>query len=213
MSMEAVMTSEVVAAPPLLLDEALPEFQFNRLEAIAVAADPAAVFAAARDLDLLSVHSPLFDMVIRARGLADRMLRRTPPRLPSLRVADLFAAGGTAEQPWIGLGETPGREVAVGAVGKVWKPSIEWRPVAPEHFRSFAEPGWAKIAAAFVVHPYGEHRTLLTYEARTAGTDPEAAARFARYWTLVSPGAGLVLRETLRAVRDKAEGRPHRGPR
>ena len=206
------MTSEVVAAP-LLLDEALPEFRFNRLEAIVVAADPGAVFAAARDLDLLSIHSPLFDMVVRARGLADRALRRAPARLPSMRVADLFEAGGKAGQPWIGLGETPGRELVIGAVGKVWKPSIEWVPVAPEDFTTFIEPGWAKIAAAFVVHPYGEHRALLTYEARTAGTDPEAAARFARYWNLVSPGAGLVLRETLRAVRAAAEGRARPKPR
>lgn len=201
------MTSEVVAAPPLLLDEALPQFQFNRLEVIAVAADPGSVFAAARDLDLLSVHSPLFDMISRARGLADRVLHRTPPPLPSMRVADLFDTGGRPGQQWTGLGETPGRELAMGAVGKVWKPSIEWLPVSREDFTSFAEPGWAKIAAAFVVHPYGERRALLTYEARAAGTDPEAAARFARYWALVSPGAGLVLRETLRAVRATAEAR------
>lgn len=202
------MTTEAVAAPPLLLDQVLPTFQFTGLETTAVAAGPAAVYAAARELDLLSIHSPLFDMVIRARGLVDRVLHRAPARLPSIRVADLFDNPATARQPWIGLGDTPGRELVMGAIGRIWKPSIEWLPVAPEEFTPFSEPGWAKIAAAFVVHPYGEHRALVTYEARTAGTDPDAAARFARYWALVSPGAGLVLRQTLRAVRASAEGRP-----
>jgi hypothetical protein len=206
--MEVAMTTEAVGASPLLLDAVLPRFQFTRLETIMVAADRAAVYAAARDLDLLSIHSPLFDMVVQARGLVDRMLRRTPPRLPSVRVADLFDAPPTTEQPWIGLGAAPGRELVIGAVGRVRRPSMEWLPVTPAQFTPFAEPGWAKIAAAFVVHPYGEHRTLVTYEARTAGTDPDAAARFAHHQALVSPGAGLVLRQTLRAVRTAAEGRP-----
>lgn len=207
------MTAQSVATPPLLLDEVLPRFQFTRLETIAVAADAPAVFSAARELDLNSIHSPLFDMVVQARGLAGRMLHRAPPRLPSLRVGDLFDAPAEVGRPWVGLAEAPGRELVFGAVGKVWKPVIEWLPVTREQFTPFDEPRWAKIASALVVHPYGRRRSLLTYEARTMGTDPDAAARFARYWALVSPGVGLVLRETLRTVRTAAEGHPRPGAR
>jgi hypothetical protein len=201
------MTTSAIAAGPLLLDSMLPEFRFTRLESVAVAADLGAVYGAARELDLLSVHSPLFDALMWARGLADRARHRMPLPPPTMRVADLFDSAAKDEQPWVGLGEDPGRELAVGAIGKVWKPTIEWLSVTPGDFPAFAEPGWAKIAAAFVVHPYGEHRSLLTYEARTACTDAETTERFARYWALASAGAGLVLRETLRTVRTAAESR------
>ncbi len=56
-----------------------------------------------------------------------------------------------------------------------------------------------------VVHPYGAGRSLLTYEARTACTDRAATKRFARYWTLVSPGVGIVMRAALQAIKTAAE--------
>jgi hypothetical protein len=198
-------------ARPLLLDSALPDFRFTRLECTALAAGPSRTYRAARDLDLLTVHSPLFDLVTRARGLPDR-LRGTPAHPPaSLRLADLFDTvtedrqAAEAEQPWVGLGEDPGRELVFGAVGKPWQPSIQWRHVDPGDFPEFGEPGWAKIAAALVVHPYGTRRSLLTYEARTGCTDQMAAKRFARYWTLVSPGVGIVMRAALQAIKTAAE--------
>lgn len=195
------------AGGPLLLDGVLPAFRFSRLECVAIAAAPSVAYEAARGLDLLTIHSPLLDAAMRVRGLPDRLRRRPMTIPPSMRVADLFDTGGEAweGQPWVALGERPGRELVFGAVGKPWQPSIEWRRVEPEHFTSFDEAGWAKMAAAFVVHPYGAQRSLLTYEARTACTDPESTARFARYWMLVSAGVGVVLRGTLRAVKTAAE--------
>ncbi|WP_329317012.1 hypothetical protein [Streptomyces sp. NBC_01262] len=190
---------------PLLLDGVLPDFRFTRLETTAVAAPPGVVFDAARDLDLLSVHSPLFDAVTWVRAMPDKVLGRTPPPLPSIRVADLFDLAYKGEQPWLPLGEVPGRELVFGAVGKVWRPSIEWRWITAENFTAFDDPGWAKMAASLVVHPYGERRSLLTYEARTACTDPNSTAHFLRYWTLVSRGVGIVLRAALKAVREAAE--------
>ncbi|MGW5782313.1 hypothetical protein [Streptomyces sp. NPDC003863] len=196
---------------PLLLDAALPEFRFSRVECAVITAAPDVVYRAARDLDMLSIHSPLFDAVMWARGVPDRVRRRPVAAPPSMRVSDLFetaAAGDRADlaaQPWVALGERAGREIVFGAVGKVWKPTIEWRRVEPGDYLSFEEPGWAKMAAAFVVHPYGVRRSLLTYEARTACTDPVSTTRFGRYWTLVSPGVGIVLRGALRAIEAAAE--------
>lgn len=205
------MNADLSVAEPLLLDAVLPDFRFSRLECTVIAAVPDVVYGAARDLDMLAIHSPLFDAVMWARGVPDRMRRRPVVTPPSMRVSDLFdtAAGGDQEdaeaQPWIPLGERAGREIVFGAVGKVWKPAIEWRRVEPGDFTGFDEPGWAKMAAAFVVHPYGEQGSLLTYEARTACTDPASTARFGRYWTLVSPGVGIVLRGALRAIEAAAE--------
>ncbi|MFC8272474.1 hypothetical protein ACFUJR_08020 [Streptomyces sp. NPDC057271] len=198
-------------AESLLLDAALPEFRFSRLECSVIGAPPDVVYGAARDLDMLSIHSPLFDAVTWARGVPDRLRRRPAVTPPSMRVSDLFETPTGDDrrdpeaQPWVALGERAGREIVFGAVGKVWKPTIEWRRVEPGEFAGFEEPGWAKMAAAFVVHPYGAERSLLTYEARTACTDPVSTRRFGRYWTLVSPGVGIVLRAALRTIEAASE--------
>ncbi|MFE5592873.1 hypothetical protein [Streptomyces sp. NPDC056549] len=161
---------------PLLLDVALPHFRFSRLECAVIAAAPEVVYRATRDLDMLSIHSPLFGAVMWVRVVPDRMPRRPVATPPSMRVSHLFesAVAGDREdlaQPWVAQGERAGREIEFGAVGKVWKPTVEWRRVEPGDYPSFAEPGWAKMAAAFVVHPYGARRSLLTYEARSAAGD------------------------------------------
>ncbi|MFE9773448.1 hypothetical protein ACFYOV_17540 [Streptomyces sp. NPDC005931] len=190
----------------LRLDGLLPDFRFTRLACTAVAAAAPDVYRAARDLDLLTIHSPLFDLITWARGVPDRLRGSPTEAPPSLRLADLFdAATHDRNQPWVGLAEDQGREIAFGAVGKAWQTSIDWRRVEPADFPAFAEPGWAKIAAALVVHPYGSHRSLLSYEARTACTDDLSLKRFGRYWTLVSPGVGVVMRAALRAIRAAAE--------
>jgi hypothetical protein len=200
------MNDPTGADTPLLLDRVLDDFQFTRLESVVVDGDPRTVYEVARGIDLMDIHSPLFDMVTRARGIADRVRHRTHPEPASMRVADLFDADAApSDQPWVGLAEDPGREMVFGAIGKVWKPSVEWRPVQAQDFPGFDEPGWAKIAANLVVHAYGTHRSLLSYEARTACTDTETTRKFARYWTVVSPGAGLVLRTALRAIKATAE--------
>ncbi|GAY13516.1 hypothetical protein [Mycobacterium sp. shizuoka-1] len=103
------------------------------------------------------------------------------------------------------LGERDGAEIAFGAVGRFWQPVIEWRSVDPTTFRGFDEPGWGKIAANFSVRPYGPGATLLSYECRTATTDPRSRRRFARYWWLIRPFVAHILRATLRQIKANAE--------
>lgn len=99
-------------------------------------------------------------------------------------------------------------ELVFGAIGKVWQPDIEWKPVPAADFANFAEPGFAKIAAGFSIRNYGESRSLLSYEARTAGTDEESRRRFRRYWWLARRFVGVVMRAALRTARDLAEPSP-----
>jgi hypothetical protein len=83
-------------------------------------------------------------------------------------------------------------------------------PGTPEGFAAFDEPGWGKIAANLSVRPYGNGRSLLSYEARTAMTDEESRKRFGRYWTVVSPFVGVIMQATLRTVRADAESERRR---
>jgi hypothetical protein len=43
------------------------------------------------------------------------------------------------------LGERPGDEIALGLVGKFWRPVIVYAKVSAETFRDFAEPGASRL--------------------------------------------------------------------
>ena len=162
----------------------MPAFDVVIAEHAIVDADPSTTFDAARTLDLLTVRTPLLAASIWIRALPARWVGRAAPPLPQLVVA----TGGPPG--WLVLGERPGREIAFGAVGKFWRPVIEWRDVPPSELGGFAEPGWGKTAANFSVIPYGESSTFLTFECRTATTNPESRRRFLRYWRFIRPFVG-----------------------
>ncbi len=196
----------------LLLDSVLPEYDETIVEHVIVDAPLDTVYPAVRTMNLLDVHSPLMDAAMFLRGLPERVgrwVRRDPsPEMPSaVTVGRLF--DGEREESflsgWVPLGEHAPYEIVFGAAGKVWQPEIDWRQVPPEDFAGFDEPGFAKIAANFSLREYGETRTLLTYEARTATTDPASQQRFRRYWWLVHVFVGVVMRAALRTAKDIAE--------
>ncbi|MFI5589515.1 nitroreductase/quinone reductase family protein [Amycolatopsis sp. NPDC051758] len=200
----------------LLIDRFLPRFDVTLIEHVVADADIAETWRALRDLDVLRVHSPLMDAAMRARGVPEALARRFRGAAPAEPPAELKLFGGKVALPgWLPLGETPGREVVLGAVGRFWQPDIQWYDVGamtPAEFTAFAEPGWGRIAAGFSLRPYGPARTLVTYEARTATADPASARRFARYWWLVRPFVRVVMQAALRTIRQDAEalddGRP-----
>ena len=185
----------------MLIDTAMPVFDVVLAEHVLVQADPATTYQAVRSLDFLTVRTPLVSTAMWLRGLPARLSGK-----PAEPPAKLVLADGDPLPGWLVLGETPGRELAFGAVGRFWQPDIEWRDVPREEFAGFAEPGWGKIAADFAVLPYRAGATLLTYECRTATTDPESRRRFQRYWWLVRPFVAHIMRATLRTVQANAEG-------
>lgn len=196
----------------MLIDRYLPSFQATEIEHLVVNADIGTTWAALVDLDLLDVHSPLLDTAFFVRGLPAKVMtrlgRRPEPGDAGPAELRLWGIDEHGVEGWLSLGERPGREVAFGAVGRFWKPTIEWYAVGtmtPEQFAAFEEPGWGKIAANFSLRQYGEERTLVSYEARTVTTDRDSAQRFARYWALIRPFVGHVERAALATVRRDAE--------
>ena len=199
------------SAPPaeLLIDRYLPHYDVGLIEHTLAEADLATTWQALYELDLARVHTPLMDAATSVRTLPTRVAARfgrdatpeTPARLP-------LGGGGPPMQGWLSLGEVTEREIALGAVGRFWRPDIQWYDVTamtPEAFAGFSEPGWGRIAANFTVLPYTPSRTLLTYEVRTATADPDAARRFARYWTVIRPFVGHIMRAALATVRADAQ--------
>jgi hypothetical protein len=186
----------------VLLDEVMPTFDVSEAAHTVVPADMHDTFTRARNLDFLRVRTPLLVAAMWVRGLPARLAHRADDVPPTLVLSDESMPG------WVLLGERPDDEIAFGAVGVFWHPQIEWHDVARDDFADFAEPGYGKIACNFSVRPYGAHATLLSYECRTATTDSESRRAFARYWKVVRPFVGHVMRATVATIRADAELRP-----
>jgi hypothetical protein len=195
------MTTQDVRSGPLL-DDTLAAFDVVISESVVVDAPLDATYAAARELDFLRVRTPLAVAAMWVRGLPERFGRdgeraKPPPRL--------VLAEGDELPGWHVLAEAPGRELVFGAVGRFWKSRIEWHDVPVGEFPTFSEPGFGKIACSLRVGPCGD-QTLLTYECRTTTTSADARAAVARYWWLVRPFVGHIMRATLATIRRDAEG-------
>jgi len=199
-----LVTSNIPDPAPLnLLDVHLPSYDVVLTEHLVINADTTSTFAAAKNFDFMTTKSPLVTMLMTARSVPSRLQRR-----PVVTPQSLMLAQESGALPgWLLLGEAPGREVVFGAVGTFWKPDIDWLDLTAEQFAAFDEPGWGKIACHLLVRPDGPKRSVLSYECRTATTDPVSQAQMARYWWLIRPFVAYVLRAVLRTMRGNAEAR------
>ena len=125
-----------------------------------------------------------------------------PARLTLRDTTELPARGGG----WILFGERPGEKLALGLVGKFWRPVIQYADVDVDRFTAFTEPGWAKTVYSLGVTALDGEHTLLRAVMRTAATDEQARHWFRRYWTLgVGSGAHVLVDGSLEVVREDAE--------
>lgn len=180
----------------LLIDRYLPVYDLAITEHLVIEASAEAAFTAAKDLDFMKVRSPLLTASFWVRGLPARLRGHAVEPPPELRLAS-----GTKGLPgWLFFGEIPSHEVAFGALGKFWKSDIKWRDVPLEEFPGFAEPGWGKIACHFLIRDDGPGHVVITYECRTGTTDAKARRSMTRYWWLIRPFVGHIMRATLRTI-------------
>lgn len=192
----------------MLLDRLMPAPDAVRIEDRVVDGDLAAVYAAVREADFLDAwrHSRVVRALFALRGLGEgvvAVVRRrpavAPPEPERMRLADLTDHGD-----WVLLGEEPPREIAFGVVGRFWAGETVWEQIDAADFAGFDGPGRARIACSFSLRPYGDGRTLVFYECRTQGTDRASTDGFLRYWRLLSPFIGVVLRAQLRTIAETA---------
>lgn len=195
-----------------LLDAYLPEYDVSDSVAQTVHADVAATWSALLEADLIEVgrRKPLVGALGFARALpeiATHLLHGEHPGGPPEHLRLLETTKLASDQGgWVLLGERPQAELALGLIGKFWRPVIEYARVEPDQLRDFAEPGWAKTVYELSVEPLAGGRTLLTGTMRTQTTDDRARRWFRRYWTFgVGSGAHLLVGGLLEVVRDAAE--------
>jgi hypothetical protein len=198
----------------MLVDDFLPAYDVSDAVATVVNADVATAWDALMEVDLIEVgrKRPLAGVLGAIRVLPDvvsQMLHGEAPQRPPqhLRLRDTTAIPPD-EGGWVLLGERPRDEIALGLVGKFWRPVIEFAKVPPERFRDFAEPGYAKTIYSLSVRSLDEQHTLLSGAMRTATTDEHARRWFRRYWTFgIGSGAHILVNGLLDVTREMAEAR------
>jgi len=178
-----------------LLDRFMPEYEVAERYSIPVAAPADITFAAACDADLM--QSPIIRAIFRTR---ERILGAEPDRTARPR-------GVLASIGWRVLAELPNREIVMGTVAQPWNAKVVFRPLTPDEFVAFNEPGYVKIVWTLRADPVGPAGSIFRHETRVTTTDSAARAKFRRYWSCYSPGIKLIRRLLLPSVRTDAERR------
>lgn len=196
----------------MFADDFLPTYDVSDAVAVVVDAGPAQTWDALMEVDLIDVarHKPLVGLLGAMRMLPELVVHlvrgELPPAAPErMRLRDT-ASVPAHEGGWVLLGESTGRSLALGLVGRFWRPVISYKHVAADDFRDFAEPGYAKTIYELSVRELADGRTLLSGLMRTATTDERARRWFRRYWTLgVGSGAHVLVGGVLERTREAAE--------
>jgi hypothetical protein len=196
----------------MLIDDSLPVYDVSDAVATVVHADVATTWDALMEVDLLEVgrRRPAVALLSALRILPEVVgllhggrLSHRPKRM---RLQDMttFALG---DGGWVLLGRRDRGEIALGLIGKFWRPVIEFANVtSAAEFRAFGEPGFAKTVYALSVQAIGPRQTLLSGIMRTSTTNAHARRWFRRYWTLgIGSGAHVLVNGLLDVTREMAE--------
>jgi hypothetical protein len=180
----------------VLLDRLLPEYDIVERHRVWIDAPPDVALESAEQVDLRT--STLVRAIVALRALAMRANRADIDR-PRGLVAETTSMG------WRVLAEIPGREIVLGAATQPWLGDVTFRPLAPEAFAAFDEPGYVKIAWTLRVDHACPTGTMFQTETRAQATDSVARDRFRRYWSRVVPGVVAIRWILLRLLKKAAE--------
>jgi len=179
----------------MILDEFMSAWQFRERHTSRIAAPPARVFAAIKNVRASEIF--LFKTLtwIRrgGRNIPESILNAGDDA-PLLNVA--------TRSGFIYLADDAPRELVVGTV-VIAPPGIDC-VTTPQMFTTTLAPGYALAAMNFLVTPDGSNGSLVSTETRVFANSPSAQRRFARYWRLIYPGSAFIRRMWLRAVKKRA---------
>jgi hypothetical protein len=181
---------------PRTIERFIPAADAGERHSVAVRAPADLVFEAACGFDLESVW--LVNAIFRLRA---RLFGLHHKRAEAGWVESMTAIG------WGQLSRTEGRELVMGAVTEPWVGDVKFRPLPPDTFAGFADPGLVKIAWTIEAEPLAPALTRLSTETRVAATDETARRKFKAYWRKFGIGIVLIRLFALPAIRREAERR------
>jgi len=188
------------------LDRLIPNprlLEVDSIDLVGAAAD--GVWEAARHGDLL--HSRSIRALFAIRTLASRA--KTRDYTPAAIRLDDFKSSRERPGFQILVDDFP-HEVAVAAIGKVWRLDIPFVHVnSADEYLTFKERGFIKVAWAIRVSARGDHDTHVELELRVDATDDASWRKFRRYFRLIGPGSRFIRRSALRTFA-RTFGNAHR---
>lgn len=185
----------------MLLDDAMPVWQFAERHSIEVDAPPERVFDAIHAVTADEIF--LFRTLIGIRRLGrpgPESILNAPERQPLLDVA--------TRTTFVLLAEVPPREVVVGTVVVAPRQARATGRLTPDLFYKKLQPGIALATMNFLVTPLSAHRSVVATETRVFANTQATARRFAIYWRVIHPGSDIIRRMWLQAIRRRAEMSP-----
>ena len=130
-----------------LLDRFMPAYDVVERHQVRVTAPAAITFASASEMDLF--QSLPIRAIVRGR---EWIMGSTPDATtrPQAFLALVTSIG------WGVLAERPGEELVMGAVTQPWLADVVFRPLPPDEFAAFNQPGYVKIAWTLRADPVGD---------------------------------------------------------
>jgi hypothetical protein len=181
-----------------LIDQFIPHPEVDEYHSIDVAAPGPATLEVTKGLDL---QSALLIRAIFFLRAVPALLRGEPFRPEGSRgILD-----ETLGQGFRVLAEDAGREIVIGAYCEPWRQEVVFRPLPPEEFAAFDEPGYVKIAVSLAAEPLDAQASRFVTRTRAIATDAEARRRFRRYWSRMSAGIILIRWFFLPLLKKRAE--------
>jgi hypothetical protein len=181
-----------------LLDQFMPMYEIAERHHVRVAAPADISFETATEIDFQ--QSSIVRGIFKTREWIMRSHAASKPEVPGF-LSQMRALG------WGVLAEVPGREVVMGAVTQPWMADVVFRPLQPDAFAGFHEPGYVKIVWTLRADPLGDTESIFRTETRVVATDPIARAKFRMYWAFASPGIILIRWALLGPLKREAERR------
>ena len=178
----------------LLIDLALPRYQFAERHQTRICAPPERIAAALKQVQ---------PNEIRWLGLLSS-IRGLPSHGEGRPMLD-----GALESLFVLLADTP-TELLLGAAGEFWRlepmrKSLDQVTGDPTAFAALDLGGKPKAIFNFAIDPAPLGCKTVTTETRIYVAGPEMQRKFAAYWRVVQPGSALLRRTWLDAIRRRAE--------
>jgi hypothetical protein len=185
------------------LDRLIPNPRLVEVDIVDLASTPSRIWQAIRQEDLPQ------SAIVRGLFAIRTMVTRASAEDWSPPAIRLEAMTSSEARPGFQiLVDEPPQEVAVGAIGKVWRLDIPFVHVADaDEYARFVDDGFIKVAWAIRVAHLNDHDSRLALELRVAATDEASWRLFRRYFRVIGPASRFIRRSLLRALRRRF-GRP-----
>ncbi|MDR0784248.1 MAG: hypothetical protein LBE83_10895 [Propionibacteriaceae bacterium] len=190
------MTTE---ASEVRLDYYLPTYQYSDRYETVIQASPERVYEALQAVSLN--ESKITRFLLGLRTIFSPSQWRAPADVEELSLTERTAGG---DDLMTLLEEVKNRELVLGFAGKFWRPIPKIVPfTCAEEFLAYAEPGNAKSAWNLLITPTDGQTTLST-ETRILLLGGESKF-FGVYWAIIKPFSGLIRKQLLHSVKQRAE--------